>query len=49
MVVGVSLIDFNLGEFRVMLGRDAFVAEITADLIDPFQSTDDQPLEIEFI
>ena len=45
VVVGVCLIEFDGGEFRVVLRVHAFVAEDTADLIDPLHAADDESLQ----
>ena len=46
-VVGVRLVPLEHRELGVMLERDAFVAEVLADLVDLLEPADDQPLEIE--
>ena len=47
LVIGISLVKLQQGEFRVVLDRHAFVAELAADLVDPLKAADDQALEIE--
>ena len=47
VVIRVRLVQLHEGEFRVVAGVQTFVAEHSADLIDPLQSADDQPLQIE--
>ena len=36
-IIGVGPIEFKLREFRVVLERNAFVAEVASDLVDSFQ------------
>ena len=45
VVVGVCLIEFDGGEFRVVLRVHAFVAEDAADLIHPLHAADDESLQ----
>ena len=47
LVVGVSPVEFEHGELGIMGAVDAFIAKITADLVDAFEATHQQPLEIE--
>ena len=47
VVVGVGLVELEHGELGVVLGADAFVAEVAVDLVDAVEAADDQPLEIE--
>ena len=44
---GVALIEFEHGEFGVMLGGDPFVSKVPIDLEDPFEPSDHQPLQVE--
>lgn len=46
-VVAVGLIHFEQGEFRVVAGVDAFVAENAADFVHAFHAADDKALEME--
>ena len=46
-VVGVGLVPLEHRELGLMLVRDALVAEILADLVDLFEATDDESLQIE--
>src|SRR5215471_3918525 len=43
-IVGVSLIELQHGEFRIMLCRDSLIAEISVDLVHTIESTDNQTL-----
>ncbi len=47
VVVGVGLVPLDHRELGVVLGRDALVAEVLAELVDAFQTTDDAALEVE--
>ena len=46
-VIGVGLIELEHGELGVVLGADAFVAEIAVDLEDPLKTAHHQPLQIQ--
>ncbi|MBA7695965.1 hypothetical protein ES703_104607 [subsurface metagenome] len=46
IIVGVGFIAFQHGEFGVVLGGDAFIAEGASQFIDPVQTTDNQSLEV---
>ena len=46
-VVAVRLVDLEHRELGAVRGVDALVAEVAADLVDPVQAADDQPLEVE--
>ena len=46
--IGVGLIEFNRGEFGVVLGVHALVAEDAADFINPVHAADDQALQRQF-
>ena len=46
--IGVGLIEFNRGEFGVVLGVHALVAEDAADLIHAIHAADDQALQRQF-
>ena len=46
-VVGVGLVPLEHRELGVVLVREALVAEVLADLVDPLEPADDQPLEVE--
>ena len=47
VVVGVGLVELEHGELGVVLGADAFVAEVAVDLVDAVEAADDQALQIE--
>ena len=47
VVVGVGLVELEHGELGVVLGADAFVAEVAVDLVDAVDAADDQALEVE--
>ena len=47
VVVGVGLVELEHGEFRVVLGADALVAEVAIDLVDAIESADDEALQVE--
>ena len=47
LIVGVRLVPLEHRELGLVLVRDAFVTEVLADLVDPLQAADDEPLEIE--
>lgn len=49
VVVGVGPVEFEHGEFGVVLGRHAFVAEVFADFVDAFEAADHEAFEVEFI
>ena len=46
-VIGIGLVKLEHGELGVVPGRDALVAKIAIDLVDPIESPDQQPLEIQ--
>ena len=46
-VVRVGLIELEHGEFRVVAGRDALVAEVAVDLEDLLKATHNQTLEVQ--
>ena len=46
-VVGVGLVPLEHRELGLVLVGDALVSEILADLVDPLEPPDDQPLQIE--
>ena len=46
-VVGVGLVPLEHRELGVVLERDAFVAEVLADLVDALEPADDQALEVQ--
>ncbi len=48
VIIGVSLIQFHQGKFRIMPGVKPFVTENPSDFINPFQPADNQPLQIQF-
>src|SRR6185312_5041534 len=48
-VVGVGLVQLEHGEFRVVPGRDALVAEDPADLEHLFQPAHDQAFEVQLL
>ena len=47
MVVGVRLVPLEQRELRVVLERDALVAEVLAELVHALEPADDQPLEVQ--
>ncbi len=47
VVVGVCLVPLEHRELGVVLVRHALVPEDAADLVDPLEPADDQPLEIQ--
>ena len=47
VVVGVGLVELEHGELGVVLGADAFVAEVAVDLVDAVEAADDEALEVE--
>ena len=48
-VVGKGFVELEHRELRGVRSVDPFVAEILADLVDPFETADDQPLQIELV
>ena len=48
LIVGISLVKLEHGEFRIVLRADAFVAEVAVDLVDALQAAHDQPLQVQF-
>ena len=46
-VIGISPIEFNHRELRVMLGADPFVAIDTTHFVDAFDTADHQSLEVQ--
>ena len=44
---GIGPVEFTHGEFRIVAGVDAFVAENTADFVHAFHAADDEALEME--
>ncbi len=46
-VVGVGLVPLDHRELGVVLGREALVAEVLAQLVDPLQPAHQQPLEVQ--
>jgi hypothetical protein len=46
-IIRVCPIEFQLREFRVVLERHTFIAEVAPDLINAFHVTDKQTLEIQ--
>jgi hypothetical protein len=49
LVVRIGLVPLEHREFRLVLVRDALVAEVLADLVDPLEPADDEPLEVELV
>jgi hypothetical protein len=47
VVVGVRLVPLEHRELVRVLVGDALVAEVLADLVDPLEPADDQPLQVE--
>src|SRR5215469_4195819 len=48
IVVGICLIAFHHGKFRIMVTVYTLIAKIASDFIDPLKPTHNQTLEIEF-
>ena len=46
-VIGVRLVELEHRELGIVLRRDALVAEVAVDFVDPFEAADDETLEIE--
>ncbi len=46
-VVGVRLVPLEHRELGIVLERNTLVSEVLADLVDPLETTDDQPLQVE--
>ena len=46
-IVAVGFVELKLGELRVVLEADAFVAKVAADLIDALVATDEQAFEVQ--
>ena len=46
-VIGVGLVQLEHGEFGVVLGRHALVAEISVDLVDALEAAHGQALQIQ--
>ncbi len=47
VVIGVSLIELEHRELGVVLRRDALVAEVAVDLVNPIEAAHHQPLQIQ--
>ncbi|KAG1258849.1 hypothetical protein G6F65_015447 [Rhizopus arrhizus] len=47
VVRGIGLVQLHHGEFRVVPGADAFVAEVAVDLVHALQATHGQALEVQ--
>ena len=47
VVVRIGLVELEHGEFGIVLGADALVAEIAIDLVHAIEPADHQPLQIE--
>ena len=47
-VIGVGSIELKHREFGIMPGGDALISEVSVDLVDPFESADQKPLEVQF-
>ena len=47
LVVGVGLVPLDHRELGVVLGREALVAEVLAELVDALEAADDRALEVE--
>ena len=47
VIIGIGLIQFHEGEFRIVAGVQALIPENTADLVDPLQAADDQALQVQ--
>ncbi len=48
-IVGVGLVPLEHRELGLVLVRDALVAEVLADLVDPLETADDEALEVELV
>ena len=46
-IVAIGFVELKLGELRVVLEADAFVAKVAADLIDALVATDEQAFEVQ--
>ena len=46
LVVSISLVDFDGGEFRVVSSIHSFITEDTSDFIDAFHSSNDQAFQV---
>ncbi len=49
MIVGVGRIELDLGELGVVLERDALIAEIATDLVDPLKTAGDEPFQVQLV
>ncbi len=47
LVIAVGLVELEHREFRIVLRRDALIPEVTIDLIDAFETADDEPLQVQ--
>ncbi len=47
LVVHVGFVEFEHREFRIVLGRDPLIPEITVYLVHPFETAHGQPFQIE--
>ena len=47
VIIRIGLIELQHGELGVVLGADAFVAEVAVDLVDAVEAADDQALEVQ--
>ncbi|MBA7706982.1 hypothetical protein ES703_115843 [subsurface metagenome] len=48
IIVSIGFIAFQHGELRIVLGRDTFIAENAAQLINPVKTTYNQSLKVQF-
>ena len=46
--IGIGPVGFEHGELRIVLSRDAFVAEVAVQLEDLVETADEQTLQIKF-
>ena len=49
VVVRISLIKFKHREFGIVISIHAFVPKVARKFVNPVESTDYQPLEVQFI
>ena len=47
LVVHVGLVELQHRELGVVLGRDAFVTEVTIDLVHTFKTAHDEPFQVQ--
>ena len=47
LIVGIGLVKFHHGKFRIVLDGHPLIPEIAIDFINPLQAADDQALQIQ--